>query len=120
MDPVGALLSFLPVQYGRDISFLIVVCAAADAVIPQPKVGSWWVKPRRVVSAIGCNWLQATNRIRAGSVEATVTPADVLAKVHAVESVAIAHTEAIAANNGKIADVQRKVTGMANALASRL
>nr|WP_321986119.1 hypothetical protein [uncultured Lichenicoccus sp.] len=44
----------------------------------------------------------------------------VLPKLDAIEDVARAHTDAIATNGGRIADVQRKVTGVANALATRL
>ena len=95
MDAVGALLTLLPIRYARDVSFLIVACAVADAVFPQPKAGSAWVRPRRVVSALGCNWLQAVNRIRPGTPEATVTPADVLARV---DHVAV-----------KVSDLERRV-----------
>ena len=44
----------------------------------------------------------------------------VLPKLTAIEDTTRAHTEAIAANGGRIADVQRKGTGVANALATRL
>ena len=44
----------------------------------------------------------------------------VLPQLDAIEGVARAHTDAIAANGGKIADVQRRVTGMANAIATKL
>ena len=44
----------------------------------------------------------------------------VLPKLDAIEGTTRAHTDAIAANGGKIADVQRRVTGMANALATKL
>jgi len=43
------------------ITALIAVCSALDATIPQPRPGSHWLIPRKIVSFIAINVAQASN-----------------------------------------------------------
>ena len=66
MDPVSYILSLLPARAAMPLLAAIGLCAVLDAVLPQPKGGSVWVLPRRILTAIGANWLYARNLLPAG------------------------------------------------------
>lgn len=51
---------------------VVIVCSAIDAACPQPIVGSIWVIPRKVISAISLSIMNARNAVPAGSREAIV------------------------------------------------
>lgn len=109
MDPFTFLLSVLPPRWAGIVFLLIALCAYIDAAIPQPGPGSRWVPVRRVVSWVGGNWGAAKNRVVPGSVDATVTPADVLTAIVQTHNVA---QDARVQLAGKVADVQRRVTSL--------
>ena len=67
MDPVSYILSLLPARLAVPVLAAIGVCAVLDAMLPQPPAGSLWVVPRRILSAIGANWLNARNVLPAGA-----------------------------------------------------
>ena len=46
----------------------VAVCAALDALLPQPPAGSRWVPPRRAVSWVALNLRHARNAVPAGAV----------------------------------------------------
>ncbi len=64
---IGPALPFLPL--------LLPLCALIDALVPQPAAGSVWVVPRKLVSAIGFNFLHASNAVQPGALPASVSSA---------------------------------------------
>ncbi|MBB3174868.1 hypothetical protein FHR90_002715 [Endobacter medicaginis] len=67
MDPVSYILSLLPARLAVPALAAIGLCAVLDAMLPQPPSGSPWVLPRRILSAIGANWLNARNLAQPGA-----------------------------------------------------
>lgn len=115
MDPVtfSFLINLLPVVYVMPVLIVIVVCGAIDAQFPQPKAGSVWIIPRKVISVIGLNVGNAQNRIRPGSEAATIMPSDVM------NAVAVNHATAQAMRTD-LANAIDQVPGELNDIKTRV
>lgn len=97
-------------------AYLTWFCACADAIFPQPKPGSRWVKLRRLISIQAINVGAAVNRILPGTLDATVTNLDVLRRVeesHAeAQAARVNITAAVEQVPGKLTDLTGRVNNL--------
>ena len=64
---MDTLLAVVPPKY---LAYVAAACGAAamlDAWLPQPKAGSVWVWPRKVISLLGQNYGHAANAVKPGA-----------------------------------------------------
>ena len=58
---MSSALAIVPAKYLGLVLAIMGLCAALDALIPQPKPGSPWVFPRKILSLIAQNYKHAEN-----------------------------------------------------------
>lgn len=63
---ISSLLAILPAKYVTLALAAMGLCAALDALIPQPQPGSRWVLPRRLLALAAQNYRHAENAVKAG------------------------------------------------------